>query len=199
MSFAVLLVVFVRSLHSVLAVNDPIPDGLLVVEGWTPDYGLQKAIEEMKRDHYAKIYVTGGPLEYGTYLTSYQTYAQLGAATLIRLGLDSNLVQAVPAPRVRQDRTYASAVSLRTWLIAHGIQPTRIHLISEGPHSRRSRLLYQMAMGNGVVVGVTSIPGQEYDPKHWWRYSAGVRNIIGEALAYLYARLIFSPHPADQT
>jgi hypothetical protein len=193
LSFAVLLTVILRFLHPFLALNDPITDGLLVVEGWTPDYGLEVAVDEFERNHYQKIYVTGGPLEYGTHLTAYQTYAQLGAATLVRLGLDSNVVQAVPAPLVRQDRTYISAVSFKKWLIEHGIRPTRVHLMSDGPHARRSRLLYQKAMGDGVVVGVTSIPSKEYDQRHWWRYSAGVRNVIGEGLAYLYARFLFYP------
>jgi len=94
---------------------------------------------------------------------------------------------------VRQDRTYTSAVTLKRWLLQHGVQPTRIHLITDGPHARRSRLLYQKAMGAGVVIGVTSIPSQAYDQRHWWRYSAGVRNVIGEALAYLYARFLFYP------
>jgi hypothetical protein len=183
----------IRGLHPFLAVNTPIHDGLLVVEGWTPDYGLKIVFEEFQRDHYERIYVTGGPIEYGMYLSPYKTYAQLGQATLLKLGLDSNSVVAVPAPLVRQDRTYASAVSLKRWFLEHGIVPRRIHLISDGPHARRSRLLYQKAMGKDVFIGVTSIPIKEYDPQHWWRYSAGVRIVIGEGLAYLYARLIFSP------
>jgi DUF218 domain-containing protein len=196
LGFAVFLTITFRSLHPFLAVNDPIPDGLLVVEGWTADYGLEVAVDEFKRDHYQKIYVTGGPLESGTHLSAYQTYAQLGAATLVKLGLDSNVVQAVPAPLVRQDRTYTSAVIFKKWLIEHGIRPTRIHLMSDGPHARRSRLLYQKAMGDGVLIGVTSIPSKEYDQRHWWRYSAGVRNVIGEGLAYLYARFLFYPPKA---
>ncbi len=186
----------VRALHPFLAVNSPINDGLLVVEGWTPDYGLSVAIQEFKRNHYQKIYVTGGPIEYGMYLTAYRTYAELGAATLLKLGLDSNAVQAVPAPKVRQDRTYTAALALKSWWQAQGIKPDRIHLISGGPHCRRSRLLFQKAMGDDVFIGVTSVPSSEYDDAHWWRYSAGVRTVIGEGLAYLYARLLF--HPAKQ-
>lgn len=193
LSLLVFAMVVFKCLLPFLALNDPISDGLLVVEGWLPDYGLEIAAEEFKRDHYQKIYVTGGPLEYGSHLTAYKTYAQLGAATLVKLGLDSNVVEPVPAPLVRQDRTYTSALILKKWLLDHGVMPTRIHLISDGAHSRRSRLLYQKAMGDGVFIGVTSIPPKDYDQRHWWRYSAGVRNVISEALAYLYARLLFHP------
>jgi hypothetical protein len=189
----VVLVSTMRGIHPFLAVNQPIHDGLLVVEGWTPDYGLKLAADTFERDHYDKIYVTGGSLEYGMHLSSYKTYAQLGAATLIKLGLDSNSVQAVPAPRVRQDRTYAAALALKSWWQEHGIAPKRIHLMSVGPHSRRSRLLYQKAMGKDVFIGVTAIPFHEYDPQRWWHYSGGVRIVISESLAYFYARFLFSP------
>lgn len=193
---SLLLTVIVRSLHPFLSVNTPMSDGLLVVEGWIPDYGLSVAIQELKRNHYQKIYVTGGPIEDGMYLSAYRTYAELGAATLLKLGLDTNVVQAVPAPKVRQDRTYNAAVALKRWWQAQGIKPDRIHLISDGPHCRRSRLLFQKAMGEDVFIGVTPVPSSEYDDAHWWRYSAGVRTVIGESLAYLYARLLF--HPAKQ-
>jgi hypothetical protein len=193
LGFAVLLIVTLRSLLPFLAVNDPSPDGLLVVEGWLPDYELELAVEMFRQNQNQKVYVTGGPLEHGMFLSAYKTYAHLGAATLMKLGLDSNSVQVVPAPLVPQDRTYTAAVSLKRWLLDHGITPTRIHLISEGPHARRSRLLYELAMGKSVTVGVTALPSNEYDQQHWWRYSAGVRNVIGECLAYFYARFLFFP------
>jgi hypothetical protein len=193
LGFILLLVIVIRALHPFLAVNDPISDGLLVVEGWMPDYGMETVLDEVKQNHYPKVYVTGGPLDYGMYLTPFKTYAHLGAATLMKLGLDSNLVQVVPAPPVRQDRTYNAAITLKKWLFEQGIKPARIHLITEGPHARRSRLLYQLAMGKDVVIGVTAVPSQQYDQQHWWRYSSGVRNVIGECLAYFYARFLFTP------
>ena len=162
-----------------------------------PDYSLKQVLEEFRRNHYEGLYVTGGTIYQGTYLTAYKTYAELGAATLISLGLESNLVQAVPAPTVRQDRTYTSAVMLKKWLMEHGIKPVRIQLMTDGCHARRSRLLYQLAMGPEVQIGVFSIPSTEYDPQHWWRYSAGVREVMSEGLAYLYAKMLFHPakHP----
>ena len=37
----------------------------------------------------------------------------------------------------------------------------------------------------------------QFDWKHWWRTSLGVRTVIGETIAYAYARLLFEA-PKDQ-
>ncbi len=58
---AALAFVAARGLHPFLAVTDPVPGGVLVVEGWVPDYMLEAAIAEFKRNHYAKLFVTGIP------------------------------------------------------------------------------------------------------------------------------------------
>lgn len=174
-----------------MAVTDPVHEGSLVVEGWVTDDAFEQAASEFKRGHYDRLYVTGGPLAAGAPLSEYKTYAQLGAAVLLKLGMDTNAVQAVPAPWIRQDRTYTGAVFLREWLRGHGRAVSEIHLMSQGLHARRSRLLFEKAFGRGVKVGITSIPSREYDPRHWWRYSAGVRGVVDEAIAYVYARFLF--------
>jgi hypothetical protein len=186
-----LIVFSVRGAYSFLAVSDPVYNGALVVEGWMPDYALQQAITEFRRDHYSKIFVTGGPLEQGGPLSEYRTAAELGAAILMRLGADSTAVQAVPAPKVRVDRTYASAVALKNWLDQHGLAETNFNVISLGPHSRRSRLLFEKALGRGCRVGVITVEEEGYDARRWWESSEGVRTVLDEMLAYWYARLSF--------
>jgi hypothetical protein len=182
-----------RVLPGFLAVNDPVTGGVLVVEGWAPDYAMQAAADEFKRHHYEKLLVTGIPLERGAPLSEYRTHAELGAAVLLKLGLSTNAVQAVPAIAVMQDRTYAMALTLKRWMEEHGIAATRVNLMTLGPHARRSRLLFEKALGKGVTVGVTAVPPEDYDPTHWWRSSQGVRVIISEALGYAYARFLFFP------
>ena len=180
-----------------LAVTDSVPGGVLVVEGWVPDYMLEAAIAEFKRDHYARLFVTGIPLEHGAPLSAYKNYANIGAATLVKLGMSTNDVQAVPTGATRRDRTYAMASSVKHWLREHAMSPTKVNLVTGGPHARRSRLIFEKAFGEGVTVGVIAIPANDYDERHWWHSSQGVRTIIGEALAYGYARLFFYP-PREQ-
>jgi hypothetical protein len=182
-----------RQVARFLTVNDPVPGGVLVVEGWAPDYALAAAMAEFNQNRYDRLFVTGVPLDQGAPLSEYKTYAELGAAILLKLGLSSNVVQAVPAAAVRQDRTYAMATSLKRWMSEHGMAPTKVNLMSVGPHARRSRLLFEKALGNGVTVGVIAVPSRDFDPAHWWRSSYGVRTVLDEALAYLYARFLFVP------
>jgi hypothetical protein len=136
------------------------------------------------------------PLEQGAPLSEYKTYAELGAATLLKLGLDRDSVQAVPTPAVRQDRTYASALVLKQWLQQHNAMPAELNLISLGAHARRSRLLFEKAFGQDARVGIIALENQDYDPEHWWKSSQGVRTVTDELIAYGYARLVF--HPAGK-
>ncbi len=176
-----------------LAMTDPVRGGVLVIEGWVPDYMLEAAIAEFKADHYSKLFVTGTPVEQGAPLSEYKNYAHIGAASLVRLGMSTNDVQAVPTGMIRRDRTYAMALSVKHWLRDHGMAPTKVNLMTGGPHARRSRLMFEKAMGKGVKVGVIAITANDYDERHWWQSSQGVRSVIDETVAYVYARLLFFP------
>ena len=68
-----------------------------------------------------------------------------------------------------------------------------IDVVTEDLHARRTRLLFQKAFGDKVTVGVIAVPNPDYDAKHWWRYSAGVKEVVSEAAAYVYARFLFYP------
>ena len=37
----------------------------------------------------------------------------------------------------------------------------------------------------------SSASNPDYNPKQWWRYSDGVREDIGESIAYIYAKFFF--------
>jgi hypothetical protein len=66
-------------------------------------------------------------------------------------------------------------------------------VVKEDAHARRTRLLFPKALGPDVEVGIIAVQTPDYDPKRWWRYSEGVRDVIGESIAYVYARFFFWP------
>lgn len=188
---AVIFSCLVRATFPFLAVHDSKPGGALVVEGWMPDYALSAAIDEFRRNPYQVLLVSGGPIEKGGLFADFGTWAQLGAATIVKIGGDAARVHPVPAPEVRKDRTYASAVAVRAWLREHGGIPAQINLASLGPHSRRTRMLYEAAFAGVAEVGIIPLEDRSYDGRRWWTSSDGFRTVSGEAIAYTYARLLF--------
>src|SRR4051812_8554940 len=51
--------------YTFLAPTHPVGSGILVVEGWAPDYALAAAASNFKQGNYQKLFVTGGPIENG--------------------------------------------------------------------------------------------------------------------------------------
>jgi hypothetical protein len=177
-------------IHPFLAATRRVPDArVLVVEGWVPDYALKAALSEFEQRDYERIFTTGGPLDRGSYLKEYRSFAELAAATLLSLGAPTNAVTAVPTAEQHRNRTFASAVALREYCDANDIQVEAMNLVSVGPHSRRSRLCFDRAFDGKAKVGVIAIEDDLYDPRRWWAYSAGVKSVGGETLALIYAWL----------
>ena len=57
-----------------------------------------------------------------------------------------------------------------------------------------SKILYIFKkVFSSANVGVVAMEPKDYDTIRWWTSSAGVRDIISEAAAYLYVRWIFYP------
>lgn len=184
----------ILGIHSFLAVTRRIPAKILVVEGWTHYYGVDAAVQEFKTNHYDQLLTTGGPVEgFGPVSSIYDTEAWQSARLLKEAGLSAAMVHAVPSRFVGRDRTYNSALALRDWLRANDPGVQSIDVLTEDTHARRTWLLFQEAFGQEVSVGIIAVRNPDYDAAHWWRSSAGVRAVIDESIAYLYAKLFFRP------
>jgi uncharacterized SAM-binding protein YcdF (DUF218 family) len=186
--------VLLLCVYPFLAVTHRVDTNVLVVEGWVHEYAIRAAVEEFRSKSYERVFATGGPVEgTGGYINDYQTSASVGADLLKKYGLPNELVQMVPSRVMDRDRTYASAIALRNWFREHTMPVPGINVVTEDLHARRSRLLFQKAFGRDVAIGIIAVPNPDYDARHWWRYSAGVREVVSEAAAYIYARLLFYP------
>jgi uncharacterized SAM-binding protein YcdF (DUF218 family) len=177
-----------------LATTHRVDADILVVEGWIKKYAIREAADEFYRGGYKEVYATGGP-ENGTgeYVNDYQTSASIGAEILKKLGVPEDHVQMAASHVNGRDRTYSSAIALRNWLRDHNVDVRGMNVVTEGCHARRTQLLFQKAFGKNIALGIIAVPNPDYNPKYWWHYSDGVREVIGESLAYLYARLFFFP------
>ncbi|MEH2054847.1 MAG: YdcF family protein [Nostoc sp.] len=188
---AYLIFFTITHVHSFLAVTSPIKSAqVLVVEGWLPDYAIEKALTEFKIGSYRQIITTGGTLGKGSYLIGYKDFAEVSAATFIKLGLEAEKVIAVPTPFVIKDRSYASAAEFYRWLSNSNLQIESINLFSLDVHARRSWFLFRKILTPHIKVGVIAATTQDYNPSKWWGSSEGVRTILDEGIAYIYARFL---------
>ncbi|MFZ0825996.1 MAG: YdcF family protein [Verrucomicrobiia bacterium] len=175
-----------------LAVTDKVNADVLVVEGWVHPYAIHAGAEEFRSGAYQHVFVTGGPVTgTGAYTSDYMTSAHVGADQLVAAGIPAGTVEMVPSRVSGRDRTYGSAVALRDFLRKRGLPVQRINILTENFHARRTRLLFQKALGDEVQVGIISVPNPDYETSRWWHCSEGVRDVLGESVAYLYASLFF--------
>jgi uncharacterized SAM-binding protein YcdF (DUF218 family) len=186
--------IFLFRIYPFLAVTHRMEANVLVVEGWIHEYAIRAAAEEFRGKSYQRVFTTGGPVEgTGGYINDYQTSASVGADLLRKNGLPNEVMQMVPSRVMDRDRTYGSAIALRNWFREHNVPVSGIDVVTEDLHARRTRLLFQKALGHDIAVGIISVPNPDYDARRWWRYSAGVKDVMSETVAYLYAKFLFYP------
>ena len=193
-----IIVLTIVKIHSFLSANDPVQAQLLVVEGWLPDYALEEAMNEFNAHHYDLLVITGEPLLKGSRLLEYKTSAHAAAATLKKLGFDEELIVVITVPLVQKDRTFASALAFKKWLLNSELSVKAVNIYTLGAHARRSRLLFEKILGNKLEIGIIAAENLRYDPHNWWRSSVGVQTVIGEAIAYIYTRIFFHPKPGEE-
>ncbi|MDH3708570.1 MAG: hypothetical protein OER04_01715 [Cyclobacteriaceae bacterium] len=192
LTLGILITLTIFLLHPFLALNKPSPNAkLLIIDGPIPEYAVQAAVKEFHSGNYQLMIATGGPISRGYLVPDIKSYPQLVAASLIHQQFDSSKIVVVDRDAVITDRTYANAVSLKDWLQSSSGNYEAINIFSMGTHARRTRLLYQKALPKSVEVGVLATPNLEYDRSNWWRSSMGFRLVIGEGIAYIYARFLF--------
>lgn len=191
LSVTLIGVITTARIHPFLSICEPIEAEVLIVEGWVDDLVLAGASAEFERGNYQLILTTGGSISKGSYLQPYQNFAELAAATLVALKIPPERVVAIPAPEVKTDRTAASALAVKKWLRQSKEKISGVNLYSYDVHTRRSWWLFKQILSPEIEVGAISHPTLNYDSKKWYRSSSGVRAIVSETIAYLYARWIW--------
>lgn len=190
---SIISITLILRVYPYLAPTHPVGGEILVVEGWLPDYTLEKVKGRFQQGKYELLITTGGNLMVGHHLSKYKTWSEVAAATLREQGFPLEKIILAPTNNTpRKDRTYSTALAVKKRISEMGLDPSSMDLISLGAHSRRTWLMFKKVFPS-TNVGIITLKPKDYDINRWWQSSAGVRDIISEALAYFYARFIFRP------
>ncbi|NQV01971.1 MAG: YdcF family protein [Bacteroidia bacterium] len=180
--------------YSILAPTHREKADVLVLEGAVPDYILDSAVNEFKKNNYKLLVTTGTPLEWGHLLIDYGNTASVTASSLKKMGFDTTVLVAVATKEIRNNRTFNSALEFAGYLRQYHPEVKAINLMSYGPHSRRSQMMFQAALGKEIKVGIISIRSFYYGPNNWWKSSKGFREVMNELLGYIFVKLFFVPY-----
>jgi hypothetical protein len=177
--------------HSFLAPTERVPSDILVIEGWAAPYSMKQAANEFISGRYHRAILVRPIADLDDKYESGRDAGDVLVSLLIKYGVPPERITALYPRVVKKDRTYHSALEVKKCLAEQGPPVNSLDLMSAGPHARRSRLLYEKAFGGGAKIGIIAMENMEYDKAHWWRVSEGVRDVLGESIAYIYARFFF--------
>jgi hypothetical protein len=182
-----------RFIHPFLAITCPVPADVLIVEGWSPANTMRQAAAEFRLGGCHHLLLLRPILDDTDKYQSGRYNGDYMANLLVQYGVPQEEETTLYPMVAQKDRTYHSALAARQWLAGRGMNVKSLDVATLGPHARRSRLIYEKAFGDDVKIGIIALSNREYDPAHWWRTSEGVRETLGETIAYIYARVLFHP------
>ena len=182
------LVICLLQLHNFLAITRPVRAEVLVVEGWLFDYMLDQAAEEFKTGNYQLLITTGCRDQFQNLPErgGFAGHAEYAAAYLAGRGIDPGRIMTVPAPDVKNHRTYQAGLALKKWLAGHpGIHA--INIYTGGPHARKTYTIFRRVIGRAMDTGVIACTMTHYNPRYWWGSARGVSVTLRFFIGYLYA------------
>ena len=121
---------------------------------------------------------------------NFSSHAELARNKLLSLGLDSNLVIAIPGKLVRINRTLSSALAFRDWLNASNIDVEGINIVTLGEHARRTMMIYEKILKKNYKIGIISLP--DYKEINSTRYK--IVKTLREILGIIYYSVILIPY-----
>jgi hypothetical protein len=174
-----------------LGPTEPLPAEVLVVEGWIGLDGLDAARAEFARGGYRYLVTAGGPSGHRWDRRRWN-FAESAAVALVNAGMPADRVIAAPATASPEQRTYESAVAVRTMLAARGLRPEAINVMTMAAHTRRSRLVFAKVFRGEARVGAVTWWPREYAGEPWWRSSERASDLLKETAGYAFERLLGS-------
>jgi Ca-dependent carbohydrate-binding module xylan-binding len=119
---------------------------------------------------------------------AYSSQAYSSLLAFKALGINSNQIIGVPAPKVNIYRTKNNARALLDWINKGNIKVNSFNVFSEGIHSRRSWIIYRNLFGRDYNIGIIAAYDPGYHYRHWWHSEYNIRHIIKESIGNIYFR-----------
>jgi hypothetical protein len=124
------------------------------------------------------------------FINNYSSYAEYAKIHLMSSGIDSSKIIAIPAEKVKINRTLTSALAFRKWLEFNDIDVKGINIVSMGTHARRTWMSYNKILDEKYQIGIISIPDYINNHSRESKFLTTVRETIGN----IYYWVILLPY-----
>ncbi len=146
---------------------------ILLVEGWLTSYEIEMAYKEFNKNGYTYIITSGLKLPEDTtrntyirdkIINNYNSEAESARKRFLAMGIDSSKIVAIPAHRVKINKTLTSALAVREWLKTTKVDVKGINIVSSGTHASRTWMIYHKVLDKKYNLGIISLP--DYRANH---------------------------------
>jgi len=183
------LIFIAMFLYGFLAVNDPVGEGVLVVEAWIPEQTLAESAKVFNSGRYRYLVVVGGTTQKNGESNSSTSDADLAASKVEKLGLDTKKLATISVPDESPGRTLARATAVKRWLGSSETSVCCVDVFTVGVHARKSRVLFRHALGDSYRVGIIAGHEVRYDSRFWLVSRTGVWIVVRNLAGYVYSKL----------
>lgn len=183
-----IVVAGILNVYDFLSVTDRVPGKILVVEAWfyqSPSFG--EVLSEYERGGYEEVIVVGSSEKAAPDQETGSSSAMLAAKRLERLGLDARSIIPVTSPHADSERTYGLGLALRDYFLHHPDKSGDVNVLTMGVHARKSRMLFQAALGEEYRVGVVSAKVNFCRGNRWFLSCECIGLVARNVAGYLYA------------
>ncbi len=149
------------------------------------------ALEDIRIDSRSAIaYYSINRLDnYEEFSPRFSNKAEYTAFILKYMGFRDSIV-ALPIVSPGLSRTYSCAKAFKEWYSASVYKDCPVNIISLGPHTRRTWMIYKKVLGRNTDTGIILVDNPKYDRSNWWKSSAGIKATVHEMLSYIYTIII---------
>jgi hypothetical protein len=123
--------------------------------------------------------------------TNFHSVAAICAHKLELRGIPGDRIVVLPSPKYERTRTLSSAYAVSQWISSSALpETTCLNIMSESIHSRRSYILYRMALKKDTGhIGIISIA---LEKERYLGFTIDNRDIIRELAGTFYYRFLFN-------
>ncbi|MBN2440418.1 MAG: hypothetical protein JXJ04_03715 [Spirochaetales bacterium] len=177
---------FVVTIHPFLSLTSPINGEALVVESWIEFPAIKEAAAIFKKNNYSYIIAVGGPKnEIDDWKTT--SDALRVAAAFENLGINRDVIFAVPCFFTKKHRTLLSAITVNEWLLKEKPEISGIDILSASEHARKTYILYSKVCRPRIKTGIIAAKTYRYDTDRWFLSRQGVHHIFRNTIGVIYS------------